>query len=62
MGLYVLVWALDDQQFKQQQDQSFEGPDQQQQFEEGKWPLIILVNPENSINSLYFMRMHVSII
>ena len=54
--------AIDDQQFEQQQDQGFEGPHQQQQFEEGKWPLIILVNPKNSPNSLYFMCMHVFII
>ena len=37
--------ALDSAPFEDQQEQAFEDTEQQQQFEEGKWPLIMLVVP-----------------
>ena len=47
--------AIDDPQFKeQQQDQDFGGPDQQQ-FEEGKWTLDHVFDPWNhQIYHIYF--------
>jgi hypothetical protein len=37
--------ALDGAPFEDQQERAFEDTEQQQQFEEGKWPLIMLVVP-----------------
>jgi len=54
--------ALDSVPYEDQQEQAFEGPGQQQQFEEGKWSFIILVVPEESLNTLYFIYVHESII
>ena len=40
-----LCEAIDGAPFEDQQEQAFEDTEQQQQFEEGKWPLIMLVVP-----------------
>ena len=45
---------IDDTQFEQEPEQVFEDADQQQQFEEGKWPLIVLIIPNYS-HLLYCM-------
>ena len=44
----MLVWCVDDAQFEGQQEQDFEDADQQQHFEEGKWPLDHTFIPKNS--------------
>jgi hypothetical protein len=54
--------VLDGVPFEEQQEQGFEEAEQQQQFKEGKWFLIILVVPDKSLNTLYSICMHVSII
>ena len=47
---------IDDTQFEQEPEQVFEDAEQQQQFEEGKWPLIVLIVPNNSqIIHIYFI-------
>ena len=50
--LLVYTCVIDDTQFEQQPEQDF-GDEQQQQFEEGKWPLDHTLVPNNS-QFIYF--------
>ena len=60
--LLVCTCVIDDTQFEQQPEQGF-GDEQQQQFEEGKCPLIILLSQIYSqIIHIYFIALHESLI
>ena len=50
------MWCVDDAPFEGQQEQDFEDADQQQRFEEGKWPLDHTLSPNQSqVIHIYFI-------